>query len=270
MRTLEVEVSGSRFGTRVRAARASVRRSSGHLDPRRDTDPAQRLPPPKCAARRGDFGRRCSGPSNAWAWSRHVRRETMAKKMVASGDWQELIGALRAQDRGGPRWRARRRHLLAEPLERGLPVTLEQPQLRRVLLSSLQGDGTVTADSRFEGVLHEFSSIAGGARGRHRDRAQRRQGQIAAHASPRGASSRLARRGPRGPARSRAGQIQAIADRRGDSPIPNWCSARSMKKVDFRMELTVASGKGYVPAERNRPEDARPSASCPSIRCSRR
>ncbi len=26
--------------------------------------------------------------------------------------------------------------------------------------------------------------------------------------------------------------------------------------VDFRMELTVATGKGYVPADRNRPEDA--------------
>ena len=28
------------------------------------------------------------------------------------------------------------------------------------------------------------------------------------------------------------------------------------EKVDFRMELTIASGKGYVPADRNRPEDA--------------
>ena len=28
------------------------------------------------------------------------------------------------------------------------------------------------------------------------------------------------------------------------------------EKVDFRMELTIATGKGYVPADRNRPEDA--------------
>ena len=39
--------------------------------------------------------------------------------------------------------------------------------------------------------------------------------------------------------------------------------------VDLRMELTVATGKGYVPADRNRPEDA-PIGLIPVDSCSRR
>jgi len=48
--------------------------------------------------------------------------------------------------------------VVAEPLERGFGMTLGNA-LRRVLLSSLQG-AAVTA-VQIDGVLHEFSSIAG-------------------------------------------------------------------------------------------------------------
>ena len=48
--------------------------------------------------------------------------------------------------------------IVAEPLERGFGMTLGNA-LRRVLLSSLQG-AAVTA-VQIDGVLHEFSSIAG-------------------------------------------------------------------------------------------------------------
>ena len=48
--------------------------------------------------------------------------------------------------------------LVAEPLERGFGLTLGNA-LRRVLLSSLRG-AAVTA-VQIDGVLHEFSSIAG-------------------------------------------------------------------------------------------------------------
>ena len=44
MRTLEVEVTGPGFGPRIRASRAAGGRPDGHLDPRRDADPAQWLP----------------------------------------------------------------------------------------------------------------------------------------------------------------------------------------------------------------------------------
>src|SRR6202163_2518181 len=48
--------------------------------------------------------------------------------------------------------------LVAEPLERGFGLTLGNA-LRRVLLSSLQGAAVTSI--HIEGVLHEFSSIAG-------------------------------------------------------------------------------------------------------------
>ena len=51
MRTLEVEVSGPGFGPRIRAARAAGRGPGRHLDPRRDADPAQWLPPAQAPPR---------------------------------------------------------------------------------------------------------------------------------------------------------------------------------------------------------------------------
>ena len=51
MRTLEVEVSGPGFGPRVGAARAAGGGLHHHLDPRRDADPAQRLPAAQAPAR---------------------------------------------------------------------------------------------------------------------------------------------------------------------------------------------------------------------------
>ena len=47
---------------------------------------------------------------------------------------------------------------VAEPLERGFGMTLGN-SLRRVLLSSLQGAAVTSI--KIEGVLHEFSSLAG-------------------------------------------------------------------------------------------------------------
>jgi DNA-directed RNA polymerase alpha subunit len=52
----------------------------------------------------------------------------------------------------------RKATFVAEPLERGFGPTLGN-SLRRVLLSSLQGAAVTSI--RVEGVLHEFSSLAG-------------------------------------------------------------------------------------------------------------
>ena len=52
----------------------------------------------------------------------------------------------------------RRATFVAEPLERGFGLTLGN-SLRRVLLSSLQGAAVTSI--KIEGVLHEFSSLAG-------------------------------------------------------------------------------------------------------------
>ncbi|MEJ2024777.1 MAG: DNA-directed RNA polymerase subunit alpha, partial [Deltaproteobacteria bacterium] len=47
---------------------------------------------------------------------------------------------------------------VCEPLERGFGVTIGN-SLRRILLSSLQGSAIVSV--KFDGVLHEFSTIPG-------------------------------------------------------------------------------------------------------------
>jgi len=57
-----------------------------------------------------------------------------------------------------------------------------------------------------------------------------------------------------GPGEVKAGDIQGSSDIEILNPDLVLCTLD--EKVDFRMELTIATGKGYVPADRNRPEDA--------------
>ncbi len=72
-------------------------------------------------------------------------------------NWQELIKPQKLRiDAGHDPGRAA--IIVAEPLERGFGLTLGNA-LRRVLLSSLQGAAVTSI--QIEGVLHEFSSIAG-------------------------------------------------------------------------------------------------------------
>jgi DNA-directed RNA polymerase subunit alpha len=72
-------------------------------------------------------------------------------------NWSELIKPQQLEVRPGndPQ---RQATLIAEPLERGFGLTLGNA-LRRVLLSSLQGGAIVSV--QIDGVLHEFSSVAG-------------------------------------------------------------------------------------------------------------
>jgi len=70
-------------------------------------------------------------------------------------NWQELIKPNKLDVVSSNQFKS---VIVAEPLERGYGLTLGNA-LRRVLLSSLQG-AAVTA-VQIDGVLHEFSSIAG-------------------------------------------------------------------------------------------------------------
>ena len=72
-------------------------------------------------------------------------------------NWQDLIKPSKLQIEVG-RERERVATIVAEPLERGFGMTLGNA-LRRVLLSSLQGAAITSV--HIDGVLHEFSSIAG-------------------------------------------------------------------------------------------------------------
>src|SRR6202795_2563474 len=81
----------------------------------------------------------------------------MTDVFVIQRNWQTLIKPkqLAVEPGEDP---ARAATITAEPLERGFGLTLGNA-LRRVLLSSLQGAAITSI--QIEGVLHEFSSIAG-------------------------------------------------------------------------------------------------------------
>ena len=77
--------------------------------------------------------------------------------MVIQKNWQDLIKPNKLDVKLGSD-RRRIATMVAEPLERGFGLTLGNA-LRRVLLSSLQGAAVTSV--QIDGVLHEFSSIAG-------------------------------------------------------------------------------------------------------------
>ncbi|WP_368040611.1 DNA-directed RNA polymerase subunit alpha [Roseicella sp. DB1501] len=137
--------------------------------------------------------------------------------------------------------------IVAEPLERGFGMTLGNA-LRRVLLSSLQG-AAVTA-IRIDGVLHEFSSIQGV-----------REDVTDLVLNVKQLAIRMQGEGPKrlqlnatGPGEVTAGQIQTTGDIEVSNPDLVICTLDDGAKLS--MELTVNTGKGYVPAAQNRPEDA--------------
>ncbi|MBU0726131.1 MAG: DNA-directed RNA polymerase subunit alpha [Alphaproteobacteria bacterium] len=161
-------------------------------------------------------------------------------------NWQALIkpNKLDVQAGGDP---ARLATIVAEPLERSFGLTLGN-SLRRVLLSSLQG-AAVTA-IQVDGVLHEFSSIPGV-----------REDVTDIVLNIKALALRMHAEGPKrmrlradGPAEVTAGMIETGADIEVLNPDLHICTLDAGARLS--MELTVETGKGYVPASANRPEDA--------------
>jgi len=137
--------------------------------------------------------------------------------------------------------------LVAEPLERGYGLTLGNA-LRRILLSSLRG-AAVTA-VQIDGVLHEFSSIAG-VREDVTDIVLNIK-EIAIQMEGDGPKRMVVRK--QGPGTVTAGDIQTVNDVQILNPDHVICTLD--EGAEIRMEFTVNTGKGYVPSERNRAEDA--------------
>lgn len=161
-------------------------------------------------------------------------------------NWQELIRPTKLDTDGGwdPNYHSK---FIAQPLERGFGMTLGNA-LRRVLLSSLQG-AAITA-VQIDGVLHEFSSIPGV-----------REDVTDIILNVKQIALRMHSEGPRrvmlhatGPGEVTAGQIEETADI--EILNPNLVLCTLDEGVDLRMEFTVNTGKGFVPADRNRPDDA--------------
>ncbi|MFO1186447.1 MAG: DNA-directed RNA polymerase subunit alpha [Alphaproteobacteria bacterium] len=161
-------------------------------------------------------------------------------------NWQELIKPQQLQV-STPQDANREAVLVAEPLERGFGLTLGNA-LRRVLLSSLQGAAVTSV--QIDGVLHEFSSIAGV-----------REDVTDIVLNIKRMALRMHSEGPKrmtlqaeGPGEVTAGMITASSDI--EILNPDLVLLTLDDNASIRMEFTVSNGKGYVPADRNRPDDA--------------
>jgi DNA-directed RNA polymerase subunit alpha len=142
---------------------------------------------------------------------------------------------------------SRRATVVLEPLERGFGITLGNA-LRRILLSSLQGAAVTSV--QIEGVLHEFSSIPGV-----------REDVTDIVLNLKMLSLRMHGDGPKritlkskGKGELTARQIVTGHDIEVLNPDLVICTLDDGAKIS--MEMTVENGKGYIPAERNRKEDA--------------
>ncbi|MDX5361991.1 MAG: DNA-directed RNA polymerase subunit alpha [Alphaproteobacteria bacterium] len=161
-------------------------------------------------------------------------------------NWLDLIKPTGLNVKPGPDPK-RTATIVAEPLERGFGTTLGNA-LRRVLLSSIQG-AAVTA-VQIDGVLHEFSSIAGVREDVTDIVLNIKEIALLMHAE---GPKRLTLRAT-GPGEVTAGQIAPSADVEILNPDHVICTLDD--GVKLHMEFTVGTGKGYVAADRNRPEDA--------------
>ena len=166
--------------------------------------------------------------------------------MTIQRNWQELIKPTKLDIVSGSD-NARVASVVAEPLERGYGLTLGNA-LRRVLLSSLQG-AAVTA-IQIDGILHEFSSLPGV-----------REDITDFVLNVKEIALKMNSEGPKrltlskqGPGAVVAGDIKVTGDIEVLNPDLVICHLDDGAEIN--VEFTVNTGKGYVPADRNRPDDA--------------
>src|SRR5262245_45805620 len=170
----------------------------------------------------------------------------MGANVTIQKNWQELIRPNKLQVAAGSDPK-REATVIAEPLERGFGLTLGNA-LRRILLSSLQGAAVTSV--HIDGVLHEFSSIPGV-----------REDVTDIVLNIKSIALRMGGDGPKrmrlraeGPGEVTAGRIETGHDIEIMNPDLVLCTLDRGAKLN--MEFTVETGKGYVPASQNRPEDA--------------
>ena len=131
-----------------------------------------------------------------------------------------------------------------EPLDRGFGHTFGN-SLRRVLLSSLEGAAVTSV--RFEGVQHEFTTIPGVREDvtdiilALRDLVCRLQGEVGE------IEVELSKAGP---GVVTAGDISVPADLEILNPELELANLESGARLD--LILTIARGRGYVPADQNK------------------
>ena len=136
--------------------------------------------------------------------------------------------------------------IVAEPLEKGYGLTLGN-SLRRILLSSIRG--TAVTSIQIDGVLHEFTSIKG-VREDVTDIVLNVKS-LALKSDSEGTKKLVL--DAKGPGEIKASDITKINDVEILNPDLVICNLD--ENTNFHMEMNVNSGKGYVSAELNKPEE---------------
>ena len=136
--------------------------------------------------------------------------------------------------------------IVAEPLEKGYGLTLGN-SLRRILLSSIRGAAVTSI--QIDGVLHEFTSIKG-IREDVTDIVLNIKS-LALKCSSAGTKKLIL--DAKGPGQINASNITTVSDIKILNPDLVICNLD--ENTNFHMEMNVNTGKGYAPAELNKPED---------------
>jgi len=163
---------------------------------------------------------------------------------VNSKNWKKLIKPTKldvqlSQDKSCAK-------IIAEPLEKGYGLTLGN-SLRRILLSSIRG--TAVTAIQIDGVLHEFTSIKG-VREDVTDIVLNIKSLALKSSSE---NSKKLVLDAKGPGEIKASNINSVADIEILNPDLIICNLD--ENTNFHMEMTVGTGKGYVSADMNKPEE---------------
>ncbi|WDI31010.1 DNA-directed RNA polymerase subunit alpha [Hyphococcus flavus] len=165
---------------------------------------------------------------------------------ILEKNWLELIRPQKLDVTPGTD-SSRKAVMVAQPLERGFGLTLGN-SLRRILMSSLQGAAVTSI--QIDGVVHEFSSIPGVREDVTDLVLNIKQLALRMHAD---GPKRLVLK------KDTPGLVTA-ADIEETSAVEILNKDHVICHLDeganLRIEMTVNTGKGYAPAEQNRPEDA--------------
>ena len=135
---------------------------------------------------------------------------------------------------------------VCEPLERGYGVTIGN-SLRRILLSSLPGAAITSV--KIEGVVHEFSTIANVVEDVPEIIVNLKMVRLKLHAN----EERTIRIDVKGEGEVTAGDI--ITDEGVEVLNPDLHIATLSEGAHLQMEMTVAMGRGYNSAEKNKKDN---------------
>jgi DNA-directed RNA polymerase subunit alpha len=169
----------------------------------------------------------------------------MQQELIAK-NWRELIRPRRLESDEEASTDVYGR-FVCEPFERGFGTTLGNA-LRRVLLSSLQGAAIMSV--KIAGVVHEFSTIPGVMEDVSDVVLNLKEVRLRLHAE----GPKTLRVHKKGEALFVAGDL-STEDSSVEILNPDQKIATLAPEAEFEMEVTIGTGKGYVPAEKNKTED---------------